>query len=287
MKAGERRFKEGLAALEKLLAEEFSRIFGETNQEGREAVKVANIAEKYRVCSKHLDNWRDRLAGLIQTAFERYTVLAVSNPQFVRGEPVEWVENHVPKFLEPRLGRQIHASPSKWTPDLSISLDEWFTGGQKAHNEIPFWVAEVSAAEGLALGYNEGGQWEPPEWEFDAEDVDSWQAPRWLDYRKNLRKEPLEGRLDAKATALKVGAIHEDTWINLQPAIRNARLRAQVEIAALPRVRDRKKTRKKGLTEREEVMWEAIRDGLKGMRYCSFLDRNEIKPPQTWTDYPV
>jgi len=227
MKSSDKTFKEGSAALETLLDGEFRRIFGETIHQGCEEVAGAPITEKHSVSWSNLTNWADRLSVLIEEAFEKYTALAVANSQFVEGEPIEWIEARVRQFLEPRLGHEMkvaHPDP-KGTSELSFA--ERVTGGQKAHKLITYWVAEVSEGEGQDLGYSVGDG----DWEFDDEAVDSWQAPAWLAHGF-LQKETLDGRLDAKTTALEVGVIHFELWKTLEEAIGRGGLAAKVEIAA-------------------------------------------------------
>ncbi len=86
------KFKEGIAALESLLDDEFFRIFRETSHQGCEEVAGAPITEKHSVSWSNLTNWADRLSVLIEEAFEKYTALAVNNSQFVEGELIEWIE---------------------------------------------------------------------------------------------------------------------------------------------------------------------------------------------------
>ncbi len=98
MKASDKTFKEGLAALESLLDDEFFRIFRETNHQGCEEVAGAPITEKYSVFCTNLENWTDRLSVLIEETFEKYKALAVANSQFVDGKPLEWIEARVRQF---------------------------------------------------------------------------------------------------------------------------------------------------------------------------------------------
>ena len=228
MKAFEKTFKEGLAALESLLDEDFSKIFNETNQEVREAVEAAPITEKHRVLQEHVENWADRLAALIKRAFERYTALALAISRFVEGEPIEWVEGQVRQFLEPRLGQPMIPNPSPGTPGMYPSFAVRVIGGQKAHKGIILWIAEACGDEREIFS-----NWlikGTLTFELDDEAVDSWEAPAWLALDQD--DQPLEGRLDAKRTVAEVGLIHFVLWINLEDAIERARLRATVDVAA-------------------------------------------------------
>ena len=217
------KFKEGLAALESLLDDEFFRIFRESNNLGCEGVAGAPIKEKYSVFCTNLENWTERLSVLIEEAFEKYTALAVANSQFTEGEAIEWIEALVRQFLEPRLGHRmtLPSSPN----NSSVSFAESVTGGQKAHKWITYWVAEVSEGEGQDLGHSVG----EGDWEFDDVAVDSWQAPAWL--VNTTSQQSLESRLDAKTTAPEVGLIHFELWTKLEAAIEHARLRATVDVA--------------------------------------------------------
>ncbi len=280
MKASDKTFKEGLAALESLLDDEFFRIFRETNHQGCEEVAGAPITEKHSVFGNYLKNWIDRLSVLIEEAFEQYTALAVAHSQFAEGEPIEWIEARVRQFLEPRLGHRmtLPSSPN----NSSISFAELVTGGQKAHKWITYWVAEVSEGEGQDLDHSVGEE-DEQEWELDDEAVESWQAPAWL-IGSTSQKEPLEGRLDAKTTALEVGVIHFELWRKLEEAIERARRRAKVDIAASIHPAMTKRVRKKSLTEAEKVISKAIKEDLKAERYCAYLDINNIKPLKAWID---
>ncbi len=280
MKASDKTFKEGLAALETSLDGDFWRIFRETNHQGCEEVAVS-VTEKHSVFWNNLTNWADRLSVLIEEAFERYTALAVANSQFVDGKPIEWIEARVQQFLEPRLGHKMkvaHPDPSE-TSEMSYA--ERVTGGQKAHKSITYWVAEVSEGEGPDLDHSVGEQ-DEQEWELDDEAVESWQAPAWLIGSTSQKDQPLEDRLDVKTTALEVGLIHFELWRKLKDAIERARLRAKVDIAASIHPAMTKRVRKKSLTEAEKVISEAIKDDRKGVRYCVYLDMNNIKPPKAW-----
>jgi len=284
MKASEKTFKEGLAALESILDEDFSKIFNETNQEVREAVEAAPITVKHRVLQEHVENWADRLAALIEKAFEKYTALAVANSQFVAGEPIEWIEARVWQFLEPRLGHEMKVAHPDPNGTSEMSFAERVTGGQKAHKWITYWVAEVSEGEGQDLGYSVGDEEEGElDWKLDDEAVDSWQAPAWLSL-EFLQEHPLEDRLDAKTTALEVGLIHFELWSKLKDAIERAGLRATVDVAASIHPAMTKRVRKQPLTEAEKVISEAIKDNRKAERYCAYLDMNNIKPPKAWID---
>ena len=145
MKASEKRFKDGLAARESLLNDEFFQIFRETQEEGRKAVKAAPITEKYRVFYENLWRWKDRLSALIKKAFEQYTALALGNSRFVEGEPIEWIEARVRQFLEPRLGHEMKVAHPDRNGTSEMSFAERVTGGQKAHKWITYWVAEEGA----------------------------------------------------------------------------------------------------------------------------------------------
>jgi len=220
MKASEKTFKEGLAALESLLDDEFSKIFNETNQEVREAVEAAPITEKHRVLQEHVENWADRLAALIKRAFERYTALALAISRFVEGEPIEWVEGQVRQFLEPRLGQPMIPNPEPGTPGTYPSFAVRVIGGQKAHKGIILWIAEACGElrEIFSNWLIKGTL------ELDDEAVDSWEAPAWLALDQD--DQLLEGRLDAKTTAFEVGLIHFELWTKLKDPIKRARLRA-------------------------------------------------------------
>lgn len=232
MKASDKTFEEGLAALESLRDGEFWRIFRETQEEGRKAVEAVAITEKHRVFWDHAVSWVNPLSALIKKAFEKYTALAVANSQFVEGELIEWIEARVQQFLEPRLGHKMKVAHPDQNRTSEMSFAEIVTGGQKAHKWITYWVAEVSEGEGQDLGYSVGDEEEGElDWELDDEAVDSWQAPAWLAHGF-LQKETLDGRLDAKTTALEVGLIHFELWIKLEEALERGRLAAKVEIAA-------------------------------------------------------
>jgi len=227
MKASDKTFKEGLAARETLQDGEFWRIFRETQEEGRKAVEAVAITEKHRVFWDHAVNWVNPLSALIKKAFEQCTALAVANSQFVEGELIEWIEARVRQFLEPRLGHKMKLAHPDPNGTSEMSFAERVTGGQKAHKWITYWVAEVCAGEGQDLGYSFG----QGEWEFDDKATVSWQAPAWLAHGF-LQKETLDGRLNAKTTALEVGVIHFELWKKLEEAIGPGQLAAKVEIAA-------------------------------------------------------
>ena len=65
----EETFQEGLAALQRILDNEFFGIFRETNHAGCEAVKTAPITEKRCFFYKNLNNWIDQVTAFVGRAF--------------------------------------------------------------------------------------------------------------------------------------------------------------------------------------------------------------------------
>ena len=271
-------FNDGILALELLLHRECTQVSHSVAQKAYETIKAAPIEQKRNVFWDHFfHSWTGELSDFIEKAFQKYVQLGVANRGLIGEEPLQWAETNLRQLLEPRLGHEMKVAHPDLNGTSEMSYAERVTGGQKAHNWVTYWIAEACAGEGQNLGdwMGEG------EWELDDEAVDSWQAPAWLSPRF-LQEHPVEDRLDVKTTALEVGLIHFELWRKLKDAIERARLRAKVDIAASIHPAMTKRVRKKSLTEAEKVISEAIKDDRKGVRYCVYLDMNNIKPPKAW-----
>ncbi len=272
-------FNKAQSALELLLNRECIRVSHRVAQEAYERIKDAPIEQKRKVFWDHFfHSWTARLSDFIEKAFQEFVQLAAANRGLISEEPLQWAETNLRQFLEPRLGHEIKVAHPDPNGTSEMSFAERVTGGQKAHNWITYWIAEACSGEGQNLGDWVGDG----EWELDDEAVDSWQAPAWLITSPSQKDQPLEGWLDAATTALEVGLIHFELWAKLKDAIERAKLRAEVHIAASIPPAMTKRVRRKPLTEAEKVISEAIKDHRKGMRYCVYLDKNNINPPKAW-----
>jgi hypothetical protein len=221
---------------------------------------------------------RDEVAGWVRDAFQRYLEVA-KDPALA--------EQHLLRFLEPRLGHQMKSqSMDNWLP-------AYYSPPCHAHKTIIWWVVQAAAEPGNELPME--GNPLPPEEETDAEMLEridaslaeQWIPPSWLwripDY--NGHRETIGLKTHSRETAKReLAYIHWQVWEKIETAVKSVKSRAVLERAS----RAVKKPRKKSDEDRkrEQFIRYAIREGYSGERFCNYLDQCQIKPLPGWKGWP-
>jgi hypothetical protein len=207
--------------LEALLDSKFH--FGEwitSAEDAFHAIHAAPVSQRLRLFNIHLQNFKNRLTGLVETAFAEYVQLGINNRRYIAGDVVDWSEDMTRAFIGERQGEdclfpseegQTFVADGKPLPTADPQVQWWV------------WFA-CSGAESTLMPHD----WAAPAWLSGEVTADNICRDNDSAEERERKTKNLTSQLAPTATWQIVWSIHRMFTDEIESAIRTGRLQGRL-----------------------------------------------------------